>query len=154
MQQTEDSPPPPPVHAADPSKADYVPTGTNPFLRLRGHNVMAALNANLVPWLIAEYGIDYSSWDHVDVATEMITHIVTKLQLGQYTSRTFAAVVEGHRVEQTAFTKFVLRQAGNFIFFLFCSIEHNSSHPLGRQGRHCPSQLSSPLADKVLVQSP
>jgi hypothetical protein len=77
---------------------------------------MTALNANLVPWLIAEYGIDYASWEHVDVATEMITQIVTKLQLGCYTSRTFAAVVEGHRVQQTAFTKFVLRQAGNFIF--------------------------------------
>jgi hypothetical protein len=77
---------------------------------------MTSLNATLVPWLIAEYGNDYASWDHVDVATEMITHIVIKLQLGQYTSRTFAAAVEGHRVEQTAFTKFVLRQAGNFIF--------------------------------------
>jgi hypothetical protein len=77
---------------------------------------MTSLNATLVPWLIAEYGIDYQSWDHVDIATEMIASIVTKLQLGGYTSRTFPAVVEGHRVEQTAFTKFVLRQAGNFIF--------------------------------------
>ena len=78
---------------------------------------MTSLNATMVPWLIAEYGIDYQSWDHVDVATEMIAAIVTKLQLGGYTSRTFAAVVDGHRVEQTAFTKFVLRQAGNFIIF-------------------------------------
>jgi hypothetical protein len=94
------------VPAADPSKADYFPTGTNPFLRLRGHENMISLTATLVPWLIAEYGIDYQGWDHVDVATEMIAAIVTKLQLGQYTSCTFVAVVEGHRVEQTAFTKF------------------------------------------------
>ncbi len=81
---------------------------------------MTSLNATLIPWLIAEYGVDYQSWDHVDIATEIIASIVTKLQLGGYTSRTFVAVVEGHRVEQTAFTKFVLRQAGNFIFlFLF-----------------------------------
>jgi hypothetical protein len=34
---------------------------------------MQALNATvvatMVPWLIAEYGIDYASWDHVDVGT-------------------------------------------------------------------------------------
>ena len=77
---------------------------------------MQALNAALVPWLIAQYGIDFSSWDHVDVATEMITHIVTKEKLGGYTARTFAAVVDGHRVQQTGFTKFVLRQAGTSIF--------------------------------------
>ena len=122
MHQTEDSQPPPPVPAADPTPADNVPTGTNPFLKLRGHENMASLNATMVPWLIAEYGIDYPSWDHVDVATEMIAAIVTKQQLGGYTSRTFPAVVDGHRVEQTAFTKFVLRQAGNFIFFCFRSI--------------------------------
>jgi hypothetical protein len=67
-----------------------------------------------------EYGIDYASWDHVDVATEMITQIITKQQLGGYTSRTFAAIVDGYRVQQTAFTKFVLRQAGNSVFlFLY-----------------------------------
>ena len=98
MHQTEDSPPPPPVPAADPSTADYVLTGTNPLLRLRGHENMTSLNATMLPWLIAEYGIDYQSWDHVDVATEMIAAIVTKLQLGGYTSSTFAAVVDGHRV--------------------------------------------------------
>jgi hypothetical protein len=56
---------------------------------------MQALNANLVPWLIAEYWIDYASWDLVDVATEMITHIITKQQLGHlggYTWSTFAAL--------------------------------------------------------------
>jgi hypothetical protein len=81
-----------------------------------------ALNATLAPWLISEYGMDhdYASWDRVDVATEMITHIITKQQLGGYTSRTFAAIVDGYRVQQTAFTKFVLRQAGNTIFsFLY-----------------------------------
>ena len=102
MHQTEDSQPPPPLPAADTTPADIVPTGTNPFLKLRGHENMAALHATLVPWLISEYGIDYQSWDHTDMATEMIAAIVTKLQLGGYTSRTFPAVVDGHRVEQTA----------------------------------------------------
>ena len=70
---------------------------------------MTILNVILVPWLIAEYRNDFASWDHVDVATEMITHIVTKEQLGGYTQRTFAAMVDGHRVQQTAFTTFVFK---------------------------------------------
>ena len=89
---------------------------------------MATLNATLVPWLIAEYGADYASWDHVETATEMITHIVTKEQLGGYTKRTFTAIVDGHRVQQLAFTKFVLRQAGISNLFLF--LNHNSRHNL------------------------
>ncbi len=52
----------------------------------------------------------------MDVATEMITHIISKQQLGGYTSRTFVAIVDGYRVQQTASTKFVLRQAGKSIF--------------------------------------
>ena len=116
------------MHAPDPSPADYVPTGTNPFQKLRGHENMTSLNATLVPWLIAEYGVDYQSWDHVDIATEMIAAIVTKLQLGGYTSRTFPAVVEGHRVEQTAFTKVVLRQAGNFIFLFPFHFTHQLTY--------------------------
>ena len=75
---------------------------------------MATLNATLVPWLIAEYGADYASWDHVETATEMITHIVTKEQLGGYTKRTFTAIVDGHRVQQLAFTKFVFAPSRYF----------------------------------------
>ncbi len=51
VHQTEASPPPPPAPApaAVPSKADLVPTGTNPFAKLRGHVVMQPLNTYLVP---------------------------------------------------------------------------------------------------------
>ena len=116
---------------------------------------MQALNATMVPWLIAEYGIDYASWDHVDVATEIITHIITKQQLGGYTSRTFAAVVDGYRVQQTAFTKLFCAKPV-IPFFCFYIIQINSSFTLvaARQGNHCSSQLSSHLADKVLLQAP
>jgi hypothetical protein len=163
VDQTEDYHPPPPAPAAescaDPSKADLVPTGTNPFEKLRGHNVMQALKAALVPWLIAEYGIDFASWDHVDVATEIITHIITKQQLGQYTSRrssrTFAAIVDGHRVQSSEPPLQSLFCAKPIIsFFCFCSILNNSSHSLVRHDSHCPSQPSSHLSDKVLLQAP
>ena len=47
---------------------------------------MQTLNAALLPWLIAEFGIDFASLDNHEVATEMITHIITKHELGGYTS--------------------------------------------------------------------
>jgi hypothetical protein len=88
VHQTEEAPLPPPATAEDSSNAHFnaVPSGTNLFEKLRGHVVMQALNATLVPWLIPEYGIGFSSWDHVDVATEMIPHIVTKQQLAHICS--------------------------------------------------------------------
>ena len=134
---------PPPV--AEPRTivvAGNVPSISNPFDQLRGHENMRTLNAILVPWLIAEFGNDFASWDHVDVATDMITHVVTKEQLGGYTQRTFAAIVEGRRVQQTAFTKFVLRQAGIFLSFLVSKLQTTCSCSLVnvRQGHHCPSQ--------------
>jgi hypothetical protein len=49
----------------------------------------------------------------------LITLIFTEEQLGGYTQRTFTAIVDGHRAQQTAFTKFVLRQAGNSYLFMF-----------------------------------
>jgi hypothetical protein len=43
-----------------------------------------------------------------------------------------------------------------FLFLLFYIIKDNSSYTLVdvRQGSHCPSQLSSHLACKVLLQAP
>ena len=50
-------------------------------------------------------------------ATHMITHVITSQQLGGYTERTFPAAIDGHRVNQVTFTKFILRIIG--ISFLF-----------------------------------
>jgi hypothetical protein len=73
---------------------------------------MAALNAAIIPWLIAEYGIHYADWDNVDTATHMIAQVIQSQQLGGYTEHTFPAAINGHRFHQVAFTKFVLGTAG------------------------------------------
>ena len=85
---------------------------------------MQTLNASLLPWLIAEFGIDFASIDNTEVATEMIAHIVMKHQLGGYTKSTFPAIIDGRAMQQTAFTKFVLRQLGNSIHFMYWSWIH------------------------------
>jgi hypothetical protein len=90
---------------------------------------MATLNASLVPWLIANTKLIFASWDHVDAPTEMIAHIVTKEQLSGYTECSFPAIFDGHRVQKTPFTKFVLRQTGNSVLipkFSYFNIINNS----------------------------
>jgi hypothetical protein len=39
---------------------------------------MATLNSIIVPWLIAEFGIDYADWDNQKTATAMIA-VYTKI---------------------------------------------------------------------------
>ncbi len=80
---------------------------------------MAILNSNLVPWMIAEFGIDYADWDHQKTATAMIAHIIMQEQLGGYTERTFPAMIDGYHVQQVAFTKMVLQQIGNYYALVF-----------------------------------
>ena len=47
---------------------------------------MATLNSIIVPWLIAEFGIDYADWDNQKTATAMIAHVIVTEQLGGYTA--------------------------------------------------------------------
>ncbi len=42
----------------------------------------------------------------------MIAQVIQSQQLGRYNERTFPAAIDGHRVHQVAFTKFVLHRAG------------------------------------------
>ena len=74
---------------------------------------MSSINATVVPRLITEFGIHYGDWDNVQTAMPMITDVIVSQQLGGYTERKFPAAVDGHRVEQVAFTKLVLRTASN-----------------------------------------
>ena len=92
----------------------------NPFNRLRTHATMISINSTLVPWLIAEFGIHYGDWDNVKTAMPMITHVIVSQQLGGYTERTFPAAIDGHRVEQVAFTKFVC--LFNFPAYIDCNV--------------------------------
>jgi hypothetical protein len=107
----------PPAERAPKGGPSPIRSSTDPFEVIRGHVPMQTLNASLLPWLIAEIGIDFASLDNHEAATEMITHIITKHELGGYTTSTFPAIVEGHGMQRTAFSKFVLRQLGNSFVF-------------------------------------
>ena len=126
----------------------------NPFNRLRTHATMISINSTLVPWLIAEFGIHYGDWDNVETAMPMITHVIVSQQLGGYTERTFPAAIDGHRVEQVAFTKFVLRTAGNSCV----ALSENDVQPLTlaaseiSKSQPGPSQGCSEVAHQIAVQ--
>ncbi len=86
---------------------------------LKGHTSMATLNSIIVPWLIAEYGIDYADFNNHKTATAMIAHVIMTEQLGDYTKRTFPAMIYGYRVQKLAFTKMILQQIGIYCALLF-----------------------------------
>ncbi len=94
------------------------PCKPNPFDRLRNHNTMAAINAVMVPWLIAERGIYFGATDadnlNLETAMEMMPKIVMSKQLSCFTEHTYSMAVDGHRVEQVGFTKFVVRTASKY----------------------------------------
>ena len=112
----------------------------NPFKILEGHANITSINSALTPWLIAEFGINYADWDNVDTATHMLTHVITSLQLGGYTERTFSAAIEGHRVEQVAFTKMILRTLGKchvpLLFNVTCR-NSDTTHVLSGKSHIC-----------------
>ncbi len=49
----------------------------NPFDCLRKHNTIIAIKAAVIPWLIAEFGINYGDWDNADTVTHMIADVIT-----------------------------------------------------------------------------
>jgi hypothetical protein len=103
---------------------------------------MATLNSIIVPWLIAEFGIDYADWDNQKTATAMIAHVIVTEQLGGYTERTFPGIIDGYRVQQVAFTKTILQQIGNFcalLIELILPLISFQFHFLS-QGQHRPPQ--------------
>ena len=126
---------PPPASPNWPAPSPAFTAKPNPFACLKTHPTMAAINSAIIPWLIAEYGIYYFDWDNADTATLMIAHVITSQQLGGYTERTFPEAIDGHRVEQVAFTKFVLRTAGNCSVALFENNEQPLTHCVCYQER-------------------
>ena len=54
---------------------------------------MSSINATVVPWLIAEFGIHFGDWGNVETAMPMITHVIVSQQLGGYTARTYPGVL-------------------------------------------------------------
>jgi hypothetical protein len=60
----------------------------------------------------------------------MLTHVIISQQLGGYTASTFPAAIYGHRVEQVAFTKLILKTGGK------CCVES------------APNSIAPPEADE------
>jgi hypothetical protein len=112
---------------------------------------------NFRRWLIAEFGIYYADhdWDKVDTATHMIAHVIQSQQLGGCAERTFPAAINGHRVEQVAFTEFVLHTAGEseviapFRRCLMNKLAHTAFDV--RKGQHHPLQKYSKRGHQVAL---
>ena len=132
---------PPPAEESPKGGPALIRSSSDPFEVIRGHVPMQTLNGILLPWLIAEYGMDFASLDNTEVATEMISYIIMKHELGGYTKSTFPAIIDGRAMQQTAFTKFVLRQLGKSIHFMYwsCTCSNACWFPV-RQDHQCTSQ--------------
>ena len=56
----------------------------------------------------------FADGDKVETATHMLTHVIISQQLGGYTASTFPVAIDGHRIQQVAFTKEILKTAGYY----------------------------------------
>ena len=88
------------------------------FETLRTHDNMRIINSWMCPWLIAMYGKHFADIDNSDTAMEMLKEVVMKNEIGGFTAESFPEFLVGRRMEMLAFTKFVLRTVGNFIFLI------------------------------------
>ena len=111
---------PPPAEESPKGGPSPIPSSSDPFDVIRGHVHMQTLNASLLPWLIAEFGIDFASIDNTEVATEMIAHIIMKHELGGYTKSTFPAIIEGHAMTCSGLPLPNLFSANSVIPFISC----------------------------------
>jgi hypothetical protein len=68
---------------------------------------MATLNSIIVPWLIAEFGIDYADWNNQKTATAMIAHVIVTEQLGGNTA------LWKHRARIPSNNRWISRPAGS-----------------------------------------
>ena len=84
----------------------------NPFAPLESNVPMKTINSKLVPCLIAKEGYNFADRDNIETATEMIANIIVCKELNGYTAKTFTLAIEGKKVEQTKFTKHVLKTIG------------------------------------------
>ncbi len=73
---------------------------------------MKTINSELVPWLIAKEGYNFADRDNIEMATEMIANIIILKGLNGYTAKTFPLTIQGKKVDQTNFTKHVLKTIG------------------------------------------
>ena len=101
----------------------------------------------------------YNDGDNVETATHMLTHVIVSQQLGGYTASTFPAAIDGHRVEQVAFTKFILKTGGKCcVVSVGASVTSTPLEPectrtyTRRKGQHRASQGYSEQPHQVAVQ--
>ena len=90
------------------------------FDLLQGNRVMKAINAELVPIMIATEGTDFYDKSNTEKAADYIANIIAAKELGGFTSDTLPRALRGKKVEMTAFSTKVLNTIGAYHFLLFC----------------------------------
>jgi hypothetical protein len=73
------------------------------FEVLKGNNIMKAINADLVPIMIATEGPDFSDKNNVEKASYYIVIIIAVKELGGFTTETLPRALRGRKVEMKAF---------------------------------------------------
>jgi hypothetical protein len=87
---------------------------------LHGNKVMKAINAELVPIMIATEGTDFYDKNNTEKAADYIANIIADKELGGFTSDTLPRALRGKKVEMTAFSTKVLTTICAYHFLLFC----------------------------------
>ena len=108
----------PPPHLVSVTAARVTTSPPLQFESLRTHDNMRIINSWMCPWLIAMYGKHFADIDNSDVAMEMLKEVIMKNEIGGFTEESLPEFLVGKRMEMLAFTKFVLRTVGIFIFFI------------------------------------
>ena len=81
---------------------------------------MKAINAELVPIMIATEGTDFYDKNHTEKAAYHIANIIAAKELGGFTTDTLPRALRGRKAEMTAFTRKVLAKICAYHFLLFC----------------------------------
>jgi len=90
------------------------------FDLLQGNRVMKAINAELVPIMIATEGTDFYDKNNTEKAADYIANIITAKEFGGFRSDTLSRALRGKKVEMTAFSTKVLTTICAYHFLLFC----------------------------------
>ena len=90
------------------------------FDLLQGNRVMKAINAELVPIMIATEGTDFYDKNNTEKAADYIANIIAAKELGGFTPATLSQALRGKKVEMTDFATNVLTTICAYHFLLFC----------------------------------
>ncbi len=81
---------------------------------------MKAINADLVPFMIATEGPDFFDKNNVEKASDYIENIIAAKEFGGFTTETLPRALRDRKVKTTAFARKVLSNIGAFHFLHSC----------------------------------